>query len=368
METYFLKNEDLLTFLDRIEKEYDLFVPCRAKASLKSKCDFNFELPAQEYCLKRYSEINKEDFVFNDYRTVEPARTFFTYFKEEVCEYFTKDESGGARKKKERPVAILGFKNCDIFSLKVQDYVFLQGAEEDPLYKSRREGALIISGDCPAFKESCFCRAFDINPFVSEGFDFNLSPIANGYLVDVASAKARAIAVSLRKLFTPATFGQLSGRSAKRESVTRRLEEHLTHHKIPGKESLQEIVLSGFASKIWEEQMLTCVECGACVFGCDTCHCFLLYDSSSQEDSRRTRIWDGCLFKNFTRVAGGANPLRLRSQRLRNRYLKKFDFFISNLGYQACCGCGRCIDVCPGKIDIRYILSKLYDEKHLPAG
>ena len=48
-------------------------------------------------------------------------------------------------------------------------------------------------------------------------------------------------------------------------------------------------------------------------------------------------------------------------------HLKKFDFFIDNIGHQACCGCGRCIDVCPGKIDIRYILRKLYDEKYIPA-
>jgi ferredoxin len=100
---------------------------------------------------------------------------------------------------------------------------------------------------------------------------------------------------------------------------------------------------------------------------CDTCHCFLLSDDSSSGNARRLRLWDGCLLKNFTKVAGGANPLRLRYMRLRNRYLKKFDFFISNLGYQACCGCGRCIEVCPGKIDIRRILRKLYEEKHLPA-
>jgi Fe-S oxidoreductase len=114
--------------------------------------------------------------------------------------------------------------------------------------------------------------------------------------------------------------------------------------------------------------MRTCVECNGCVFMCDTCHCFLLSDDSLSGNARRLRLWDGCLLKNFTKVAGGANPLRLRYMRLRNRYLKKFDFFISNLGYQACCGCGRCIEVCPGKIDIRRILRKLHEEKYIPAG
>jgi len=36
--------------------------------------------------------------------------------------------------------------------------------------------------------------------------------------------------------------------------------------------------------------------------------------------------------------------------------MKKFDFFVDNLGVPACCGCGRCIEVCPGKIDIREVL------------
>ncbi|MDD5045360.1 MAG: 4Fe-4S dicluster domain-containing protein [Candidatus Omnitrophica bacterium] len=149
--------------------------------------------------------------------------------------------------------------------------------------------------------------------------------------------------------------------------MVKRLKEHLSHHQIPKKEALQEIVVSGLDSPVWKEQMQTCVECGGCVFMCDTCHCFLLSDEPIGTGNQRVRSWDGCLYKNFTRVAGGANPLKMRYMRLRNRYLKKFDFFITNIGFQACCGCGRCIDVCPGKIDIRYILRKLYEEKHLSA-
>jgi len=258
--------------------------------------------------------------------------------------------------------------NCDLFSLKIHDFVFLGGIEEDPVYKARRDSALIIASDCPSFKEACFCRAFEINPHCVEDFDFNLSPQGNGYLVDIATIKAQKIADSLKDILLPATFGQISGRSVKRETVITRMEEHLQHHKIPKKETLKDIVTAGFNSTIWQEQMKTCVECGGCIFICDTCHCFLLSDEPQAENNKKTRAWDGCLLKNFTRVAGGANPLRMRYMRLRNRYMKKFDFFTDNIGYQACCGCGRCIDVCPGKIDIRYILRKLYEQKYIPAG
>ena len=367
METYFLKNEDIFEFYGRVAQEYELYVPQRQGPVFKEDAcehECRAKLPDDDYFLRKFTQVKKEDIVFNDYRCVEPTRSFFTHFKEEACSYF----EDNAAKKKERPLALCGIKNCDLFAFKVQDFVFLGGNEVDPLYKARRENALIISGDCPYFKEVCFCRAFAINPYPTEGFDFNLSPLNNGYLLDIASQKAKIIAMSLKNLLVPATLGQLSGRAAKRESVNLRLDEHLAKHKIPGKETLQEIVLAGYNSQVWQDEMRTCVECNGCVFMCDTCHCFLLTDEPASENAKRYRLWDGCLLKNFTRVAGGANPLRLRYMRLRNRYLKKFDFFVSNLGYQACCGCGRCIEVCPGKIDIRRILRRLHEEKYLPAG
>lgn len=358
METYFLKKEDLFIFYGRIAQEYELYVPVKAQASVKVKCEYGFSLPTDDYLLKKFSEVDKEDVVFNEYRCFEPgARVFFTHFKEELCDYFKE-----GKEKKEKGAAVCGIKNCDIFSVKIQDFVFLGGSEKDPAYKQRRESTLIISSDCPSFKESCFCRAFDINPHPNEGFDFNLSPLNSGFLLDAAGENAKRIADSLKDILAPATAGQLSGRSVKRESVIKRLDEHLSYHRIPKKEELQDIVLSGYNSQAWNEQAKTCVECGGCVFSCDTCHCFLLSDEPEDGNAKRMRVWDGCLLQNFSKAAGGANPLKRRYMRLRNRYLKKFDFFIDNMNRQACCGCGRCIEVCPGKIDIRYILRKLYEE------
>ncbi|RJO65210.1 MAG: hypothetical protein C4540_01825 [Candidatus Omnitrophota bacterium] len=364
METYFLKHQDVFVFYSRIEEEFELYAPIKVEAKPRLLCEHGFSLPTEEYLLRPFSCIQeKSDIVYNEYRCVEPTRTLFVYPKENI----SGDTPDPRRQGPSKPLAISGLKNCDIFSLKIQDFVFLGGDEVDPFYQARREDALIISGDCPAFKEVCFCRAFAIDPYSQEGFDFNLSPLNDGYLLDVATEKAQRIADSLKNILSLATRGQLAGRAQKREAVVKKLDAHLALHKIPTKGSLKDIVVSGYNSAVWQEQMLTCVECGGCVFICDTCHCFLLADTLSKEGPQRMRIWDGCLYKNFTRVAGGANPLKMRYMRLRNRYLKKFDFFIDNTGTQACCGCGRCIEVCPGKIDIRYILKRLYEEKHLSA-
>jgi ferredoxin len=346
VQTYFLRSPNLIRFYERVAKEYELFVPTEKAA---------------EYLIRRFSDTTPADIAFSSYRAIEPVRCFFTHAKEQVCSYFYNVETAT-----EKPVAVAGVKNCDLFSLKIQDFVFLGGSEPDPFYKTRRESALIIASDCPAFKETCFCAALDINPHVDEGFDFNMSPVGDGYIVDAASDKAGRLAKNMRDILISPTRNQLEDKTLGRQEALEKLQRHLSDKKIPKKESLRDIVLSGYDSKVWNEQMLTCVECGGCVFMCDTCHCFLLFDEEEGPNARRMRIWDGCLYKNFTRVAGGANPLKMRYMRLRNRYLKKFDFFVANTGQQACCGCGRCIDVCPGKIDIRDILRRLYEEKYLP--
>ena len=42
------------------------------------------------------------------------------------------------------------------------------------------------------------------------------------------------------------------------------------------------------ASKVWQEEAKTCVECGACTKICPTCHCFFLYDQKDDKQMART--------------------------------------------------------------------------------
>jgi ferredoxin len=282
------------------------------------------------------------------------VKAFFTNPKEKLGRYFTQPQASPAEK-----IAIFGVKNCDLFSLKIQDFVFLEGSVKDPFYAKNRSNTFLITGDCLDFKEVCFCLALGINPFPQEGFDLNFSPLNAGFLVDLGSLAGADCVEKMANLFIPATASQLAAREQKRNNLSRRLQEHLALHNIPEKEILPDIVRNGQAPQFWQEAVLNCVECGGCNLICDTCHCFLLSDERFGNVHEKVRSWDACLYANFARVAGGANPLRYRYQRLRNRYEKKFDFFPENLGLSACCGCGRCIEVCPAKIDIREVLKNL---------
>jgi Fe-S oxidoreductase len=186
-----------------------------------------------------------------------------------------------------------------------------------------------------------------------------MSPLNDGYLMEVGSEKGMALLEQYRRYFTPAAESQIAARRLKRDSLVERLKKHLLPQNLVSKDDIQEVVRKGYALDTWNEYMSTCVECGGCNLICDTCHCFLLADEQKNQQNQKVRIWDSCQYANFTRVAGGANPLRTRARRLRNRFIKKFDFFVDNLGIPACCGCGRCIEVCPGKIDIREVLKDL---------
>ncbi|MCM8786575.1 MAG: 4Fe-4S dicluster domain-containing protein, partial [Candidatus Omnitrophica bacterium] len=243
-------------------------------------------------------------------------------------------------------------------SLYIQDYCFLTDPA-DVYYKNFRENNLIISSDCTDFKEVCFCLALGINPYPEVFFDLNISEVTNGYLVQIGSDKGRNLVKNNKDFFEKPKEEHLKETEVKRKEIILRLSAHLNRQNIPPKTILYELIKQNHDSAIWQEEALRCVECGACIMNCPTCHCFLLFDEKENNQFIRARSWDGCQYKNFTKVAGGANPLKFRAQRLRNRYIKKFEFFYERISKYACTGCGRCIEGCIAKIDLREIFEKL---------
>lgn len=342
---YYVESAELNVFFNRLKKNYRVFSPA-VKEPKGKEVDYYYQNTPEGTSL-----------TYNSYRIIEPLKAFFTYPCEKVTDYFTleKDITDLADK-----TVIFGVKSCDIAGHKIQDFVFLEGVEVDALYRLRRENTIFISSDCIDFKEVCHCLAWDILPHPTEGFDLNLSPLNDGYLVEVNSQKGAELVREFKEFFILAKDAQVAARKVKRDNFIGRLKKHIAPQGLVSKDTAQRLVKEGYGLDTWKQFMLTCVECGGCNLICDTCHCFLLSDArASERQNKKLRTWDACLYPNYARVAGGANPLKARAQRLRNRFMKKFDFFVDNLGMPACCGCGRCIEVCPGKIDIREVLKDL---------
>ena len=340
MDSYFINKPNLDRLVKSLSKTYKIFAPV--------KVDNN-------RFYKKVGEDGLEKSVIGEIRAVEPIKSFYFPARIKIAEYFSSKEDSDA---KERPVAIVGAKSCDLVSFKVMDYVYSQEPFRDPLYVSKREEGLVISSDCTCYGETCFCVAIGTMPYSVEGFDINLSELDGGYVAEAGSGKGEKIIRDYFKLFQSAE-PYIEKRNANRKKLKEDLLEHVKKSKIPPKDSIQKAFKGKFDSPLWEEVSKTCVECGACNMICPACHCFILMDQKKVDGFERLRMWDSCLLMSFARVAGGANPRKLLAQRMRNRFDKKFNFFQDTIGRFGCTGCGRCIEACPGKIDIREVLSKL---------
>jgi len=270
---------------------------------------------------------------------------------------------GGETAPDVRERIVIGVKNCDLSALQVHDHVFLKVGPGDPFYAEARRKTVIVSCDCTDAREVCFCTVVDEQPYSKKGFDVNLSPVSIGFVVESGSEKGEALLKEAGAYLEPADKALLGERDEKRREMTERVASQAAEKGLEAGADLRKAIQGTFESGLWAEFAKDCVECGACNFACCTCHCFLLADGLSRNRlATRVKEWDSCLYRNFARVAGGANPRQHRAERLYNRFDKKFNYFPGVLGSYACDGCGRCSEACTGKIDIRDVLKRALDE------
>jgi formate hydrogenlyase subunit 6/NADH:ubiquinone oxidoreductase subunit I len=292
-------------------------------------------------------------------RPVSSPKAFLQPARERVAVYSTAGGSEADAAPVARPCVILGLRGCDLKAIEYLDKVFLEGEFRDPFYAARRQAQTLISVDCVQAHETCFCTAVGCKPYAEAGFDLNLTPIDGGYVVEAGSDKGRAILQRAGAAAQAATDAQ----NAEREAVRRRMVEAVEKqtHGLRVTEKTQAALLSAQKTGRGLEASGDCVECAACTFICPTCYCFYLHDQAAGDQTfERLRTWDSCVLGDYSRMAGppGAKPTprpRLRS-RFANRLLHKFVFGPSQFGMLGCVGCGRCVEACLGKIDIRQVL------------
>ena len=311
-----------------------------------------------QYHLVRADAWDSEKHTLGAFRPIEPLKSLLFQPREFLGSTLQNAET--------EPIPgriVIGVKNCDLQGLKIQDHVFRGLPPGDPRYEECREKTILVTCDCTDCLEACFCPVLSVQPYPEEGYDINISPLSGQYLVDAGSEKGERLLEEVAEFLAPADKELLNERTECRAAMVQRLVDQAADHGLRPGMDLAGAVRNATASKLWEDFATTCVECGACNFACCTCHCFLLADGTdSGNDPARGKQWDSCLLMNFARVAGGENPRRWRSTRLKNRFQKKFNYFPDVLGCYACDGCGRCTEVCTGNIDIRAVLKRAVDE------
>ncbi|MFC1551518.1 4Fe-4S dicluster domain-containing protein [Candidatus Latescibacterota bacterium] len=343
-KTYFITGSDFEKLLNVLGKSGKVYIPGEV-ANRQGISNYP------------YSERGEnESYEFRGYRPTDPLKTFLFSGRTTVAEY--PSDSGDIPGIPSEPAAVVGAAACDIESLKSLDAVFLQDEFTDIFYQDRRNSTFIISADCENPRENCLCTLAGNYPYAKEGFDLNISSADNGFIIEVGSDKGVDAVTQNASLFADVPGGFLDERDKKRAAATEKVKELNSGYTLSKNRS--ELLGIQRESEGWFDHVSTCIGCGACLFSCPTCHCFLLYDQKKESGTfDRIKEWDACSYAGYSKMAGGSSPRLGLMERFRHRYLHKFEYFPKNFGFEACSGCGRCIDGCMGKIDMRKVMKAL---------
>ena len=245
---------------------------------------------------------------------------------------------------------VFGGRPCDARGFTVFDRVYDNKTIRDPYYAARRAATLFVTLACDAAENTCFCNAVGSSPYDATGSDVLLTPVEGGWLVEAVSERgAELLGVpGLAEADSQAKEQAENTRKAALASLPAAWDPSPAPAKL-----LEKFDDMGF----WDAVSAKCISCGACTYLCPTCYCFNVTDERAGMKGERIRTWDTCMSFQFTLEASGHNPRPTKAHRLKNRVGHKFSYYPNiHGGAIACCGCGRCIKLCPMSVDIREIV------------
>jgi ferredoxin len=341
---------ELINFLAGLGSKYDVFAPVKKDGAI---------------CFEPLSSA--EDVVFDYPNSLRTPKEFF-FPQAEVLFTFQ-----GAERQTDKPAAntkpqvLFGVRPCDSKALLLLDSVFDQEDYQDPYYIEKRKNMVLVGLACRNPQSTCFCTSVGGGPFDKEGLDILVTELDdNKCYVEILTEKGEQLIAEDSSFKTANKSDAQQVESVKKEAEA----------KIPPKvalEGLKEKLDGMFDSPLWDGIHERCLGCAVCTYLCPTCHCFALLDEkvpapvlpaqktrvqvSSQ--GQRIRNWDSCMFPIFTLEASGHNPRVSNRERMRQRIMHKFNYFVDNFGQTACVGCGRCLINCPVNMDIREIIETI---------
>lgn len=247
-----------------------------------------------------------------------------------------------------RHTVYFGVRSCDMFGVLYTDLVFFQGRNKDIYYKSWRDNAVFITLACNEPFPNCFCNATRSGPYMEMGYDLQLTDLGDRYFVETGRVRGVQLVEEWSSFFQPATEAD---RRAQYQAAleARGLFQKQVHVDL----ALRLLAEQPEPVDIFKDLSARCQDCGGCAFVCPTCVCFNIVDKPlSNDKGQRVRSWDACTFAGFTRMAGDHNPVEPETQRVRKRFLHKLKHDVEKHGRPSCVGCGRCVGMCFGGVDI----------------
>ena len=282
-----------------------------------------------------------------------PKEFLFPQLEPILSKATTGGEEEVADLRNESKRVVFGVRSCDVSAVALLDKFYLSG-HGDPYYSARRKNTLFISIVCNVPDNTCFCNGLGTGPFLKSGFDIQLYDLGDRYFVECGSKSAM-------KWISPYSF--LMRRPSKTDLEDQyevELSSQAMFRKRINLKSAQQLIQSGtIGDEFWRSVSERCFECGGCVYECPVCTCYTVIDRKMKHDTERLRLWDTCLFKGFTRMAGGVLPAEDRILRTKRWFFHKLLHYPEVYGEYGCVGCGRCAVACPAAIDMATVVTRM---------
>ena len=249
---------------------------------------------------------------------------------------------------------VIGIRPCDAQAHSIVDRLW-EWDWTDPYYRYRRAATTLVGLGCAEPSANCFCPSLGGGPASGENVDTLLFDLGDTFYLKTLTEKGDELAGALSGVLEAAGDAEKKAAEAQAEEALAKIKRSIAT------EGIAERLPSLYDHPFWEQFSDRCLGCGICTYLCPTCHCFDIQDESEGFEARRARMWDTCMFAEYTLHASGHNPRPTRKERTRNRVSHKYSYYPKNFEVIACVGCGRCIDNCPVNIDILDILEKSKD-------
>jgi len=276
--------------------------------------------------------------------TTPPKKAFFPP-RQVLFEFELSDPPRITAVQEAEQFTLVGVHPCDLAALSMLDSAYAQEPAE-ACWPAARARARVVGVDCLP-DEYCFCLSTG-TCYARDGADLFLTPIDRGYLVEVLTeAGEEMLRLSDVDYATDEDREQADGfRRRKAQGVTASIDA--------SPEELAEILRTNEFDDLWREIAERCYSCGSCNTTCPTCFCFDINDEFDLglTGGRRVRSWDSCQLQEFALVAGGHNFRRIRWERVRHRWHRKFLYLYDDFGRPYCTGCGRCSRACTADINL----------------